>query len=192
MTDCLLVQFILGCISDLAQSDVGDASWTSSSFSFASSSPSSAATHQGDPGSDQLEGFNPKSMMQRIVVLVLDHSITRTSGDRMVIREDSEKWERKTAFTTSVASTLLPFAQNYHRHLGVLLQQGENYLPGGFLSIISLQIIIKWRNIFSSSKDQNWRIIAQLFSAHQEDLSFPQLHLSILGETKLDSTSVHN
>ena len=157
MTDCLLVQFILGCISDLAQSDVGDASWTSSSFSFASSSPSSAATHQGDPGSDQLEGFNPLPKMPEIhdathCSVVLDHSITRTSGDRMVIREDSEKWERKTAFTTSVASTLLPFAQNYHRHLGVLLQQGENYLPGGFLSNISLQIIIKWRNIFSSSK----------------------------------------
>ena len=149
MTDCLLVQFILGCISDLAQSDVGDASWTSSSFSFASSSPSSAATHQGDLGSDQLEGFNPLPKMPEI------HDATHCSvgsGDRMVIREDSEKWERKTAFTTSVASTLLPFAQNYHRHLGVLLQQGENYLPGGFLSNISRQIIINWRNFFLLQK----------------------------------------
>ena len=88
MTDCLLVQFILGCISDLAQSDVGDASWTSSSFSFASSSPSSAATHQGDLGSDQLEGFNPLPKMPEI------HDATHCSvgsGSGRIVRNENVK-----------------------------------------------------------------------------------------------------
>ena len=85
----------------------------------------------------------------------------------------------------------LPSVQDHHGHLGVLLQPGENCLSRGFHFWLSkCKYLAQQRalafaqmekeffaNILKGEKRNDKSI-----SAHQENLSFPQLHISILGE----------